>query len=319
MTFMSSMTFVRLGLAVATAVCVAAPSGFPGATRPAMAATEVAVVVNGQPVTTFQIRQRAAFLKLRRESGNLTKKATDELVDEALKSQEMRRRGVSIPDQAVEQAFENFAQQNKLTVPQLTEVLSRAGFSARSFKDYIRIQMGWGQAVQASLRSNDALSEQDVVQKMLAQGGKKPSTTEYTLQQVIFVVPPDERASLLSRRKREAEGMRSRLQGCERTYDIAKQLVDVTVRDLGRVAAPELPPRWKDAIENAKAGKTTPVQETERGAEFIAVCNTRQISDDKSAAMVFRAQELEKLGKGESGPDKALLDKLRKNARIVRK
>ena len=58
------------------------------------------------------------------------------------------------------------------------------------------------------------------------------------------------------------------------------------------------------------------------GAIAFLLCgylDTRQISDDKSAAMVFRAQELEKLGKGESGPDKALLDKLRKNARIVRK
>ena len=316
------MTFMRLvsGLAAVAAVAVFAPTGSPLGPSPAMAASEVAVVVNGQPVTTFQIRQRAAFLKLRREGGNLTKKATDELVDEALKSQEMRRRGIKIPSQAVDEAFDNFAKQNKLTVDQLTQVLSRAGFSAKAFKDYISVQMGWGQAVQASLRSNDAVSEQDAVQRMLAQGGKKPQTTEYTLQQVIFVVPPDERSKLLARRKREAEGMRSRFQGCDKTYDVAKQLIDVTVRDLGRVAAPALPPRWKDAIQNTSPGKSTPVQETERGAEFIAVCSARQVSDDASAAMVFRSQDMAKLGKGgESGPDKALLEKLRKNAQIVRK
>ena len=315
------MTFYRLisGLAVVTAIFVVAPAGLTTGTRPAMAASEVAVVVNGQPVTTFQIRQRAAFMKLRRESGNLTKKATDELVDETLKSQEMRRRGIKVPDQAVDDAFGNFAKQNKLTTAQLTEVLSRAGFSAPGFKDYIRVQMGWGQAVQASLRTNDVVSEQDAVQRMLAQGGKKPKTTEYTLQQIIFVVPPSERGSLMSRRKREAEGMRGRFTSCDSTYDFAKQLRDVTVRDLGRVMQPELPGRWKDSIESTRVGKATPVQETERGVEFIAVCGSRQVSDDRAATMVFQSRDLEKLGKGESGPDKALLEKLRKNAQITRK
>ncbi|MBO0906217.1 SurA N-terminal domain-containing protein [Jiella sonneratiae] len=315
------MTFVRLlaGLAAAGAILIIAPADVSLAPRPAMAATEVAVVVNGQPITTYQIRQRAAFLKLRREGGNLTQKATDELIDEALKQQETRRRGIKIPDQAVDQAFGNFASQNKLTTAQLTEVLSRAGFSASGFKDYIRTQMGWGQAVQASVRKNDRVSEQEAVQRMLAQGGKKPKTTEYTLQQVIFVIPEAERKAKMSLRKREAEGMRSRMRGCAGTYDIAKNLVDVTVRDLGRVATPELPPRWKDSVEATSPGKTTPVQETERGAEFIAVCNTREVSDDATAAMVFQSKDLEKLGKGESGPDKELLDKLKKNAQIVRK
>ena len=315
------MTFVRLlaAFAVTGAVSVFAPADLSLAPQAARAASEVAVVVNGQPVTTYQIRQRAAFLKLRREGGNLTSKATDELIDETLKMQEARRRGIKIPDQAVDEAFANFAKQNKLTTAQLTEVLSRAGFSAQGFKDYIRAQMSWGQAVQASLRRNETVSEQEAVQRMLAQGGKKPTTTEYTLEQVIFVVPQSERGAKLSLRKREAEGMRGRLRSCPDAYDIAKQLRDVTVRDLGRVAAPELPALWKDAIESTSVGKTTPVKETDRGAEFIMVCNSREVSDDMSAAMVFRSRDLAELGKGESGPDKELLEKLKKNAKIVRK
>lgn len=315
------MTFVKLlaALAATGALFVFAPADLSLAPQAARAASEVAVVVNGQPVTTYQIRQRAAFLKLRREGGNLTSKATDELIDETLKMQEARRRGIKIPDQAVDEAFQNFAKQNKLTSAQLTEVLSRAGFSAPGFKDYIRAQMSWGQAVQANLRRNETVSEQEAVQRMLAQGGKKPTTTEYTLQQVIFVIPEAERGAKLSLRKREADGMRGRLRSCPEAYDVAKQLRDVTVRDLGRVSAPELPAMWKEAVEATSTGKTTPAKETERGVEFIMVCNSREVSDDMSAAMVFRSRDLAELGKGESGPDKALLEKLKKSAQIVRK
>ena len=87
------------------------------------------------------------------------------------------------------------------------------------------------------------MSEQDVVQRMLQQGGAKPTATEYLLQQVIFVVPAGERAATLGKRKREAEAMRERFSSCETTRQFAKGLIDVTVRDLGRVLAPQLAAR----------------------------------------------------------------------------
>ncbi len=283
---------------------------------PAEAASEVKVVVNRQAITSYQIQQRAAFLKLRRAPGG-TEAATNELIDEALKSQEMRRRGVQIPDAAVNEAFTRFAQDNKLTEAQLTQVLSQSGFSAKGFKDYIRIQMGWGQAVIANIRQTERITEQDAVHRMLEQGGQKPSTTEYTLQQVIFVVPEAQRSSQTSRRMSEANSLRQRFTSCPATYDIARGLRDVTVRDLGRVAQPELPPRWKDEISSSSRGRTTKPQATERGVEFIAVCDTRSISDDQTAAMVFQARDLEAMGKNE--PDKELLKKLRDQAAIVRR
>ncbi|MBB3998567.1 SurA N-terminal domain-containing protein [Aureimonas pseudogalii] len=308
---------VRSSLARLTVTSVLAISCLSGAglsVLPAMAASGISVVVNKQAITTYQIQQRAAFLKLRRVPGG-DAAAKQELIDEALKSQEIRRRGISIPDGAVDEAFGRFARDNKLTEAQLGEVLGRAGFSAKGFKDYIRVQMGWGQAVLANVRQTERLSEQDVVQRMLSEGGKKPSTTEYTLQQIIFVVPQDKRASQLSRRMSEANSLRQRFTSCPATYDVARGLRDVTVRDLGRVAQPELPPRWKDEISSASRGATTKAQETERGVEFIAVCDTRSVSDDQAAAMVFQAKDLEAMGKQE--PDKVFLKKLQDKATIV--
>lgn len=282
----------------------------------AEAASEVAVVVNKQPITSYQIQQRAAFMKLRNSPGGAAA-ATDELIDETVKAQEIRRRGIAIPDAAVDEAFARFARDNRMTEPQLAEILSRAGFSQKGFKDYIRVQMGWGQAVQANLRTQERLSEQDVVQRMLQQGGNKPTTTEYTLQQVILVVPEKERSSALNRRMNEANAMRQRFTSCPATFETAKGLRDVTVRDLGRVPAPELPPRWKGEIENARRGSTTKAMQTERGVEYIAVCDTRTVSDDQTAALVFQSQDMEALGKQE--PDKALLKTLRDKATVVRR
>ncbi|RIY03533.1 peptidylprolyl isomerase [Aureimonas flava] len=312
---------IARSFAVRLAVCslLASPLALAGAatvSTPGLAASEIKVVVNKQPITSYQIQQRAAFLKLRRAPGG-SEAATNELIDEAVKRQEIARRRISIPDAAVDEAFGRFAKDNKLTEAQLTQVLSQAGFSAKGFKDYIRVQMGWGQAVLANVRQTERLSEQEVVQRMLQQGGAKPSTTEYTLQQVIFVVPNDKRASQLDRRMSEANSFRQRFTSCQGSYDTARGLRDVTVRDLGRVAEPELPPRWKDDVKNTSRGRATKPQATERGVELIGVCDTRTVSDDQVAAMVFQEKDLAAMGKKE--PDKDYLAKLKDKATIVRR
>ncbi|WP_294646299.1 peptidylprolyl isomerase [uncultured Aureimonas sp.] len=306
---------VRLAVCslLASPLALAATATF---SSPSMAESEIKVVVNKQPITTYQIQQRAAFLKLRRAPGG-TEAATNELIDEAIKRQEIARRRINIPDAAIDEAFGRFAKDNKLTEAQLAEVLSRAGFSAKGFKDYIRVQMGWGQAVIANVRQTERLSEQDVVARMLKEGGAKPKVTEYSLQQVIFVVPNDKRGAQLDRRMSEANNLRQRFTNCQATYETARGLRDVTVRDLGRVAEPELPPRWKDDIMNTSRGRATKPQATERGVELIGVCDTRTVSDDQVAAMVFQEKDLAAMGKKE--PDKDYLNKLKDKATIVRR
>ena len=310
------MTAQRLfkRLALVSVLAIGSAAGSVALNVPAQAASEVRAVVNREAITSYQIQQRAAFRQLRREDGGADA-AMDELIDEALKKQEIRRRGINVPDPAVEQAFANFAEQNRLTVAQLGQVLGQAGFSSEGFKDYIRTQMGWGQAIQANMRSGERLTEQDAVQRMLQQGGQKPTTTEYTLQQVIFVVPEGQRGQLANRRA-EANALRQRFSTCPATYEFARGLRDVTVRELGRVAQPELPQLWKADIESLQPGRATPVKDTDRGVEFIAVCDLRNISDDRTAALVFEEQDLAAMGREE--PDAAFLKTLKDRATIVK-
>ena len=83
------------------------------------------------------------------------------------------------------------------------------------------------------------------MQRMLAKGGEKPSTTEYTLQQVIFVSRTASVGKLIAQRKREAKACATASAPAPRATTWPSRLRDVTVRDLGRVAQPELPPRGR--------------------------------------------------------------------------
>lgn len=306
-------TFIKKLAAPLVAVAllsIAAPLAVP---MPAQA-SEVKYVVNKQAITSYDIERRAAFLRLqKRNPGD----AGDDMVDQVLRSQEIARLKVNVADAQLDDSYKRFAESNKLTPAQMDEILNKAGVTKAHFREYMRVQMGWGQVLGMRSRSEGRLSEQDVVQRMMKEG-RKPSATEYLLQQVIFVVPAADRAALMPKRKREAEAMRSRFSGCDSTRTFAKGLIDVTVRDLGRVLEPELPQEWSDQIKSTKPGGATSVKETPRGLEFIGVCSQREVSNDRVARMVFGAEDA---GKNETGEalSKKYTDELHKRGQIVKR
>ena len=281
----------------------------------AFADSAVKIVVNKTPITSDDIARRVAFLKLQRQSGNLNEKAREQLIEEALKREEIARVKASVSTTDVDAAFGRFAASNKLTKDQLTKVLTQAGVGADHFKSFIAIQMSWPRLVNARYGGKNRMSTQDFITR-LKERGQKPVTSEYFLQQIIFVVP-ESKKSIIGKRKSEAEASRKRYPGCEQAKTFAATMLDVSIKDLGRILEPELPTEWKDLVTKTPEGGTTATRVTEKGVEFLAVCKKQQVSDDYAAEVVFRAEDLSKAEKGENPNEKKYLDELRSKAQIT--
>lgn len=286
----------------------------PGA-APVFAASEIKAVVNKTAITSGDIAKRAAFMRLRRQKGDIGKLAKEEMVDEVLKRQEIARLGMSVSTADVDKAFERFAASNKLSAAQMTSILNQSGVGAEHFKAYLAVQMSWPRLVNARYGAKSKLSNQDIVTRLL-ENKQKPVTTEYFLKQVIFVVPESKRNAITGKRKSEAEASRSKFPGCDGAMEFAKNYLDVSIRNLGRVMAPELPPEWKPLIEKASGG-TTGTRVTEKGVEYLAICNQREVSDDVAAEAVFRAEDIGKAENTDDPNSKKFLDELRSKAQIV--
>lgn len=302
--YLFSAGFALLLAATSVSMTVMTPPAF---------ASEIKYVVNNIPVTSGDIAHRAAFLRLQHKKGD----AANEMIEQTLRMAEAKRLGIKIGDAQVDAAYQRFATTNKMQISQLDGVMEKSGVTKEHFKEFIRAQMAWNQALSARYRGGET-SEQDAVKRMLSNGGTKPTAMEYMLQQIIFVVPPAERnATTLAKRKREADAMRVRFNGCNTTREFAKGLVDVTVRDLGRVLAPQLPTDWADQVKATKVGGATPVRETERGIEFIGICSSREVSDDKVAQMVFQSEDT--TDKTADDLSKKYVDELKAKAKIVKR
>ncbi|WP_455474526.1 SurA N-terminal domain-containing protein [Bartonella sp. B30(2025)] len=252
----------------------------------------IVTTVNGNPITNYDIQRRIALLKLQQKQGNLSTQAKDELINEALKNTEVKRRNVEVSDSDVESAFENFATQNQMTIDQLNQILVQSDITIQHFKDYIRGQIGWMRLVNARYQAETGvLTEQETVRRILKNGGVKPSTNEYTLQQIIFVIPAHRRSEIFKRRQKEANNFRAYFQGCENTQTQIKGLLDVTVRNLGKFLQPQLPTQWQQELLVTSAGKMTNFRETSYGLEALAVCKIKTVSDDHTARLIFSIQD----------------------------
>jgi len=303
-------------MATALALSIAAPA-LPMMVPSAAHASDIKVVVNNIAITSYDIAKRKAFLQLQRRKGNLSQLATDEMIEQALKNYAVKAAGYRVPDSRVDQAFANFAQSNKLSTKQMSQILNQAGVTTDHFKEFIRTQIGWGQFVAAKSRSGGRLmNEQEMVAKMLERGGPKPTSTEYTLQKVIFVVPASQRSKELARRRNEANQMRGRINDCSQTIPLATQLRDVSVQDIGRVLELRLPPMWKDEVAGKQTGQTTRTKDTDNGVEFLVICKARTVSDDRVAQLEFSTEAVEN-SNDEAGNE--LLKKIREGARIERR
>lgn len=237
--------------------------------------TSIKAIVNGEAITNYDINRRVAFLKLRRAKGG-TQTATEELVDEAIKMQEAKRRRTVATDAQVNEAFANFAKGNKMKTSQLTQVLNRSGVTADHFKDFIRGQITWNRTVGGKFQSETRQQTTEATMARLRESGEqKPETNEYLLQQVIFVIPDDKRKARMAARKNEARAFRQRFQSCETTQQLAVGQIDVSVRNLPRILEPQLPAEWKKMVIDTSQGETTDILETDKGVEFLAICSKK--------------------------------------------
>lgn len=236
---------VRLlsAVALAGALSVAA-----GTVTTAMAASTVEVVVNSTVITSGDVAKRVAFLKLQRQSGGAAE-AKQQLVDEVLKRAEIARVQQSVSTDEVDAAFARFAAGNKLSPEQLGKILDQAGVGVDHFKQYIAVQMSWPRVVNFRYGSASRLSGGDLVKRMMQGGGNKPVTTEYFLQQVIFVIPESKRGAITAKRQAEANASRSQFPGCDTSKAFAANYRDVSIRSLGRILAQQLPEDWKPLVE----------------------------------------------------------------------
>jgi peptidyl-prolyl cis-trans isomerase SurA len=291
--------------------------------RPAAAQT-VVVMVNGDPITSRDIDQRAKFNQLVTHKAPAREDVIEELINEKLKIQVGRRYKLEIGDRDVDASYAEMGKRMNLSPEQLSQTLEKAGVDPGTLKSRIRADMVWQNIVRGKFQSSFQFRDKDILAALETrkkddkdkEATEKVSAQEYLLRPILFIVPKGSPQSRVDARRTEAEALRSRFQDCERGLPFARALKDVAVRDQITRSSADLAPALRDILERTGVGRLTSPETTPNGVELFAICDKREVKADAPALRQVRQEMINEQFEAKS---KRFLSELRRQALIEKK
>ncbi len=245
------------------------------------AAQAVAVLVNGEPITHFDVDQRSRLTQISLNRTPSRKETLEELIDEKLKTQLLRKFTIPDIDKDVDNAFNNMARRAGMSGKQFEDQLARANVGVGTLKARIKSEIVWNQVIRGRFQSSFQFSDRDI-RAQLGTGDANPTGYDYTLRPIVFVVPRGADASVREARRREAEALRSRFEGCEAGVRLARGLREVAVRAPVIRSSADLTPQLREVLEKTEIGKLSAPEATSQGIEVYALCGKRPSTADNA-------------------------------------
>lgn len=243
----------------------------------------VAAIVNGEPVTNYDIEQRTKLNQIATQKPPARKVVLEELIDERLKLQLIRRYSIEGIDKDVESALANMARRGRTSPKEFADQLGRSGINIDTLKSRVRAELAWSQIIRGRFQSSFQFSEKEVLARIdPSKSQDAAGAYEYTLRPILFVVPRGSQPALIEARRREAEALRGRFQGCEEGVALARGLRDVAVRAQVVKSSTDFSPALREILDKTELGKLTAPETTTQGIELYAVCSKKQTTSTEN-------------------------------------
>ncbi|WP_246003887.1 peptidylprolyl isomerase [Histidinibacterium lentulum] len=160
-----------------------------GSTAVAQSSFNPAIMVNEDAITFYEIDQRIRLLELFNTPGDLPSLAREQLIDDRLRSQELRRARLSLSEEALARELEAFAGRADLPYDQFLGVLAQNGIAEETLRDFVEIGVSWRDFVRSRYTSRSAVNERDIDLEIANLGGGG-SRIEVLLNEIIIAAPP---------------------------------------------------------------------------------------------------------------------------------
>ncbi len=276
-------------------------------------AQQVVALVNGEPITTRDVVQQTRIIEALTRKRPSRDDAVEELIEQKIKLHQARRLGISIDNAQIDRQLAMLAR-NAGGMSSFEAALRQAGIDMSAFKTKMRADTAWREVLQKMAPGSFQVRDADVVAALLARG-QAPTTkaVQYTMRQVVFVVPRGSPDSFRAARLREAEALRARFSSCEHDFQLAREYREVVVMDPVIRISTDLPERLRDLLAKTPDGRMTPPEPTASGIEVVAICGRKETVADLSSLSEIRQQLL---SQRVDAQEKRILADLRRKAII---
>jgi len=184
------------------------------------------LIVNDKAITNYEYEQRVRFLRLLGSPPNVQKLALDGLVDDRLRTEEANRLGITVSEEDLTKAMDEFAARANLSTEQFISALGQEGVSAETFRDFIRAGVVWRQVVQTRFGPRAQVTEAEIDRALAASSrGRGAGGTQVLLSEIVLRADtPEYRSEAQALADQLSESIRSETQfaSAAREYSVSR-------------------------------------------------------------------------------------------------
>jgi peptidyl-prolyl cis-trans isomerase SurA len=245
-------------------------------------AQTVAVMVNGEPITNYDIEQRSKLTFLTTHKAADRKQVINELIDEKVKIKEGKKFGVDPSISDIDQSYAAMSSRMRITPEQLTKSLESQGIRPDTLKARMKAEMVWTSLIRGRYKESLQVGEKDVAAAIHVNGDEKQETEsfEYRMQPIVLIVPRGSAPAAVEARHKEAEALRSRVQTCDEANAFFKSMQNAAIREAVTKTSADIPAVLRELLDKTPIGHLTPPEVTKQGVEMVALCGRKPTTVD---------------------------------------
>jgi len=240
----------------------------------------IVAVVNQELITHTEVDKRVSRIQDSSAPGTrlppfdeLRRQVLDALIDEKVQLSYAKLVGMNVSDGELDQAIENIAAQNQLTLAELRQRMTSDGLDYERYRASLREQILLQRLREREVTARIPLTE-DEVTEFLATDPAAQSETALNLAHILIAVPERATAAQVAQLQAKAEDLQRRVAAGENFAQLVKQYSDdgstrneggaFGMRELSR-----LPELFVSAAQGLKVGQVAPVVRSNAGFHII--------------------------------------------------
>lgn len=284
----SLMTFAACGEGIAQDAASTTPE--------AQQIEGIVAVVNDDPISFTDVRQRARLLLLslggrqptQEQVQQITAQALEQLIDEKLQLQEAAEYEVEVSDNEIASSIDRLAQQSGLTRDSLLSSLLQSGINPTSLEDQTRADIAWRRIMSGLYGSRIRISDNQI-QEQLKRFQADAKKEQYLASEIFLFAPtPEDKVQALTAANSILEQLRAGA-----PFEVAAQRFSsaptaATGGDMGWIVLDDFEDARKAALQAMTEPGLTPPITVEDGIYLMSMRGKRDPSESTTLVNVAR-------------------------------
>ena len=266
----------------------------PVATTPAPGTLldSVAAVVNEDVILKSELDSQVTQTEKQLEARNtplpaqdvLQKQVLDQMIITRLELTQAAQRGVTVSDDAVNQALSRIAQHNGTTLDHLPDMLKQQGLDYEQYRKTLREQIIIQDLEQQVLADNLHITQQELDDQMRADQGEGDNETQYHVAQILVATPSNPTPDDIAAARKKVDIIEQKLKSgtdfgaAAVAYSEGQKALEGG--DIGWRRASELPTLFAPVITQMKPGDYSEPLQSSSGFHIVKLMDVKR-SDAK--------------------------------------